>query len=104
MPHSTGLSSSTNINKHGTEILDKFRVYNNVVHQLFVVDRRCIDFYDTISIDKWMETDKGQWVCKHSPCITYKSYMDENLGFLRITFVAYLTPSDYTFFTLKFST
>ena len=77
-------------------------VIKTVVHEFVIGDYLGVEA-QTI-YEAWERTDIGQWICKHSPCITYKSYMDENLGFLRITFVAYLTPSDYTFFTLKFST
>lgn len=61
------------------------------------------DFYAKIEIDKWLDTELGQWLLKHSnPKLECKSeFLVESYSTRYVAF-AYLTPELYTFWKLKY--
>jgi len=86
-----------------TTRLDKYRIYNNVVHERYIIDELFVPELH-FSINSWQDSEKGKWVCEHSPLIVWgKAPNHEFYVVDKFTIIAYLSQEIYTFFTLKFS-
>lgn len=91
----------------GVTTTQKNMLFNDVVYTRYVVDDlKHTGFSDEVEMffEKWFDTDKGKWISKHGESLHYYRYLDYRSFHTNFKIMAYLSPEDYTFFMLKFST
>ena len=86
---------------------DKHKIFNNVVYTRYVVDELTHNLLGgdkEMFFENWFNTDKGKWISKHGKSLCYYQHISPSTYDIKVRMLAHLTPEDYTFFVLKFST
>lgn len=61
------------------------------------------DFYASLEINKWLDTEQGKWLLEHtSPELEWESSFVVETYVTRYIVFAYLTPELQTFWKLKY--
>lgn len=87
--------------------MDNFKIFNDAVYERKIFHRVVIYMTSPTQneiLDIWLDSEEGQWLSNH--CIhieVVKHYHQYTLGY-EYYITAYIKPSDYTFYTIKFST
>lgn len=87
----------------------KFKIFDNVVHELHVVGRfeYLLDQYNSQSdselVRNWLDTTIGKWVATHCKEVKFKSFIDFPCAVNTIVIYGYLTANRKVEFLLKFS-
>lgn len=74
-----------------------------LVHTIKMGDVEDPDLFVADPIWKWQQTEEGQWIMKNSnPIPMWKRQFDSITYGHLYSIHAYLTPKDYTYWSLKF--
>lgn len=79
------------------------KVYEILVSEVILGDMEDSELYFYVVLTKWEETEEGEWVKNHRKTdyiinSTKSTHLDGSL----IEFFAELSPSDYTYWKLKY--
>lgn len=74
-----------------------------IFHSFKIDDWFPVEYHQSIAND-WFETEEGQWIKKHCINLEIIKYHDYATNTYRYKITAYIKPSDYTFYKIKFST
>lgn len=100
--------ATTHIDYNQKPTPSKYKVFDNEVYEYKLITHfKVFDFSHLYIIqftEEWFASDEGQWITHHckdidffKSHIPYTFYMTQNI-------TAYIKPSDYTFYKVKFST